>query len=143
MVRVDRRTLGRAMNARGKGNRMKRIAAAIMLTLMLGLQMTAAQAVKQPHGPNRIVGTNHGEVLRGGNGPDAIYGLGGKDIIWGNRGPDKMYGGRGNDRLHGYGSGNAPDVLVGGPGRDTCVGTRNDTFRGCEHKVIRRGLGPR
>lgn len=123
---------------------MKRVGMTTMLAVIFAAQFwTGAQAAKQPHGPNVIQGTNHGEVLRGGNGPDLIYGLGGKDIIWTNRGPDSAYGGKGNDRLHGYGAGESKDFLDGGAGHDVCVGTKHDRFRNCEVVVIRRGLGPR
>ena len=94
-------------------------------------------------GPDVIEGTSAGEVLYGGRSPDVIYGRGGDDTLWGQRGPDRLYGGKGNDRVNGYGSGNARDLLVGGPGKDRCTGTVHDTFKGCEIVRVRRGLGPR
>lgn len=115
----------------------------IATSAALMLNPVAALAQKQPHGPTRIVGTPHADVLRGGNSPDVIFGRGGPDRIWGNRSPDVLHGGRGNDVLHGFGSGSTHDVLDAGKGHDTCIGTKRDTFRSCEKVVIRKGLGPR
>ncbi len=115
----------------------------IATAVVVALTPLAAQAQKQPAGPNRIVGTPHADVLRGGNGPDVIFGLGGRDRIWGNRSPDVLHGGRGNDVLHGFGSGNTRDILRGGKGHDTCIGTSHDVFRSCENRIVRKGLGPR
>ena len=114
----------------------------LCLALILALAAPAV-AVKQPAGPDRIVGTRHADVLQGGNSPDVVIGKAGADRIWGNRAPDVLRGGPGRDVLHGFGSGAARDVLRGGRGRDRCIGTLRDVFRSCEVKVVRRGLGPR
>jgi Ca2+-binding RTX toxin-like protein len=102
-----------------------------------------------------ITGTTRGDVIAGMNGAQVIYGRGGDDRINGGRGPDILhggigddrlttgkggateaaYGGLGNDLLKDFASGQSPGLLVGGHGRDRCIGDKHDTFRGCE--VIR------
>src|SRR6185369_16605720 len=69
-------------------------------------------------GPNQIVGTVAGDVLRGTFHVDRMYGGAGNDRLTGLDGSDVLVGGPGND------------VLVGGPGRDhfrfnTALGARN------------------
>jgi Ca2+-binding RTX toxin-like protein len=75
-----------------------------------------------------IVGTKHGDVLRGTGKKDVICGRGGNDVIKGGGGNDILDGGPGKDRLSGGvgldrifgGSGN--DVLSGNKGRDRLDG---------------------
>ena len=50
---------------------------------------------------------------------------------------EAAYGGRGDDVLKDFASGQSPGLLVGGPGRDRCIGDKLDTFRGCEVVKIR------
>ena len=69
-------------------------------------------------GPNQIVGTATGDVLRGTFHVDRMYGGAGNDRLIGLDGSDVLIGGPGND------------VLVGGPGRDhfrfsAALGARN------------------
>lgn len=63
------------------------------------------------------------DVCRGGSGNDKVYcGPGRRDIAMGGSGRDALLcrDGRGGSKLN------------GGPGVDTCVGDRGDTFRSCE-----------
>ena len=84
-----------------------------------------------------LVGSNAGDVIRGGNvantilgrgGDDVIDGRGGADILKGEGGADELIGGEGFDRLEG-GAGNdvlrggaAVDELFGGDGADILFG---------------------
>jgi hypothetical protein len=121
------------------------LVAAAALAGMLGLPAQASSATV-------VTGTTQGDVIAGMNGPQVIYGRGGDDRINGGKGPDILhggigddrlttgkggateaaYGGLGNDLLKDFASGQSPGLLVGGRGRDRCVGDKHDTFRGCE-----------
>jgi hypothetical protein len=50
-----------------------------------------------------FLGTSHGDVLSGGNGPESFFGMGGDDTISGAGGDDRLLGGDGNDSLAGGG----------------------------------------
>ena len=73
----------------------------------------------------RIIGTRHRDVLKGGDGDDLILGLAGNDRIAGNAGHDRIIGGLGIDRMRG---GDGDDIFVFGsiaqfgPGYDGPVG---------------------
>jgi Ca2+-binding RTX toxin-like protein len=104
-----------------------------------------------------VTGTAQGDVISGMNGAQIIHGRGGDDRINGGKGPDVLYGGpgddrlttgkggateaayggRGNDVLKDFASGQSPGKLVGGSGRDRCIGDKHDTFRGCEVVKVR------
>jgi hypothetical protein len=76
-------------------------------------------------GRDVIDGRGGNDVICGGAGRDKIRGGGGRDHIDGGGGIDKLYGQRGNDVLHagplnGGRITDVPDLLKGGPGRDTC-----------------------
>jgi len=88
-----------------------------------------------------IVGTSHGDVLMGTDGPDLIVGgsgddevdgLAGRDTICGGPGDDVLVGGRADDRLFGRGGddelhgGTRFDLLNGGAGNDVLFGDQGD-----------------
>ena len=52
-------------------------------------------------GIERIIGSDHVDVLTGDSGPNELYGLGGADELNGNGGDDKLQGGAGADELDG------------------------------------------
>jgi len=126
------------------------VAVAVLAIVLGGL---AAQA----ESPTVVTGTPMGDHITGMNGGQIIYGRGGDDVINGGRGPDVLfgglgddrlttgkggateaaYGGRGNDLLKDYASGQSAGLLVGGPGRDICIGDKHDTFQGCEVVKLR------
>ena len=120
-----------------------------------------AGPVAQASNPTVVSGTTRGDRIAGMNGSQIVYGRGGADRINGGRGPDIIYGGLGddvlttgkggateaayggpgNDLLKDFASGQSPGLLVGGPGRDRCVGDKHDTFRGCEVIKLRPHWG--
>jgi Ca2+-binding RTX toxin-like protein len=79
-----------------------------------------------------VVGSSHGDVIRGngganelagGAGGDTVFGLGGDDVLFAGQ-PGRLFGGdTANNRLEG-GGGN--DMLVGGDGNDTLIGGNGD-----------------
>jgi len=70
-------------------------------------------------GDDSVVGSNAGDLLRGGPGDDTLFG---------NFGPDSLYGDDGFDAL---GGGKGFDLINGGPQGDTSVGgLGNDTLQG-------------
>ena len=87
-------------------------------------------------------GTNHRDMLTGGDGNDTVQGLGGNDVLSGLGGADFLIGGAGNDRLIG-GTGN--DRLIGGAGNDTIIGGIGDDVLiggiGRDRFGLTRGLG--
>ena len=52
-------------------------------------------------GIERIIGSDHVDVLTGDSGPNELYGAGGADELGGNGGDDKLQGGAGADELDG------------------------------------------
>ncbi|HEY3023461.1 MAG TPA: hypothetical protein VGK11_07500 [Actinomycetota bacterium] len=128
----------------------KTISTTILGTAVLAVLL--AGSVAQASNPTVVTGTTKGDRIGGMNGPQTIYGRGGDDRINGGKGPDIIYGGlgddilttgkggateaayggRGNDVVKDFASGQSPGLLVGGPGRDRCIGDKQDTFRGCE-----------
>jgi hypothetical protein len=84
--------------------------------------------------PQEIHGKAGDDFLVGGKSPDIVRGGPGDDRIWTGKGgvPDQAYGGPGDDRLHNVGSGQAGQIIDGGPGYDICAGDKFDTFIGCE-----------
>ena len=71
------------------------------------------------YGIERIVGSQHDDVLRGSARPDDLQGWEGGDRILGYGGNDGLDGGQGNDFLQG---GDGSDRLFGGDGLDRLVG---------------------
>lgn len=67
----------------------------------------------------KLIGTQDGDNLSGGDGNDVIKGLGGDDTLDGGDGSDLLVGGGGDDMLLG---GHKADTLVGGAGDDSLVG---------------------
>ncbi len=63
----------------------------------------------------RLIGSDHPDVLTGDDGRNLISGVGGADRIDGMGGRDVQRGGIGDDRIHG---GDGHDVHYGGPGAD-------------------------
>jgi hypothetical protein len=121
------------------------------------LAALVAGPVAEASNPTVVTGTSQGDQIQGMNGPQIIYGRGGDDQINGGKGPDIVYGGlgdddlttgkggateaayggRGDDVLKDFASGQSPGLLVGGKGRDECIGDKLDTFRSCEVIKIR------
>jgi hypothetical protein len=52
---------------------------------------------------SEFLGSSHGDLLSGGNGPESFFGMGGDDTISGGGGDDRLLGGAGNDSLTGGG----------------------------------------
>lgn len=74
----------------------------------------------------RLIGSDHDDVLHGNNGANIIYGGSGNDTIYGGGGDDVLYGGDGSDTLYG---GDGSDILYGGAGTNALYGgAGNDTF---------------
>jgi Ca2+-binding RTX toxin-like protein len=67
-------------------------------------------------GFERVLGSQHGDMLIGSNGEDTLHGSGGFDYLAGGWGRDQIRGGAGNDTLDGGAGRNA---LIGGDGRDS------------------------
>ncbi len=90
-------------------------------------------------GIENVIGSQHGDllrgdaqanVLRGGEGPDEIRGNEGRDEVVGGFGNDRLFGGKARDMLDG---GKGKDQLDGGDGDDTCVpGPDPDSWTRCE-----------
>ena len=72
-------------------------------------------------GRDRLVGGPALDNLFGGPGPDRLIGRDGKDFLAGDRGNDSLFAGPG-----------LPDLMLGGKGRDRCVGQGRDRVGGCE-----------
>lgn len=77
-------------------------------------------------GNDRMIGSQRGETLRGGDDDDRIYGNKGNDRLFGGDEDDRLYGGSGDDRLSG---GDGSDRLTGGVGKDILTGgSGRDSF---------------
>jgi RTX calcium-binding nonapeptide repeat (4 copies)/Glycosyl hydrolase catalytic core len=104
-----------------------------------GVSLTAAGAASNPrcHGvAATLIGSPHGDRLRGTKGPDVIVGFagndkidgrGGDDLICARRGDDEVTGGPGDDRVLG---GPGSDDIRGGAGRDIIRGGSDVDFCG-------------
>ena len=68
-----------------------------------------------------IVGSQHGDTLRGDSQDNALTGGDGNDTLFGQLGNDTLYGGAGNDTLYG-GRGSDIYVFERGDGADTIRG---------------------
>ena len=62
-----------------------------------------------------LMGTNFGDLIRGGGGADRIVGLASQDCLNGGTGNDTVLGGPGADTIR---SGRGNDTVTGGPGSD-------------------------
>lgn len=71
----------------------------------------------------RIIATNHNDILRGDNGTTQFFGQAGNDILRGGAGDDFLHGQNGNDLLAG---GAHNDTLRGGQGADTFIFNHGD-----------------
>ncbi|MGA0531312.1 calcium-binding protein [Hansschlegelia sp. KR7-227] len=86
--------------------------------------------------PNRWVGSNVQDFIRGNGGNDTLYGQAGdRDDLFGGDGNDLIYGGSGSDFIHGDSGrdrlfgGSGSDRLFGGVGNDVMTsGGGNDMF---------------
>lgn len=95
-------------------------------------------------GDDRMFGRFGNDRMFGGAGNDELEGGRGADLLDGGSGSDRLNGGYGNDVVRG-GAGNdsivarsgGRDRIDCGPGKDTAVGDRGDTFTGCE--TVKRG----
>jgi len=85
-------------------------------------------------------GTNHNDVITGGNQNGRLFGLGGNDILNALGGFDFLFGGAGDDTLNG---GTGKDFLFGNAGDDTLNGDEgNDRlFGGSGNDSLDGGLG--
>jgi Ca2+-binding RTX toxin-like protein len=128
---------------------------------VVAMSLLVVGSAAKASNPTVVTGTTVGEQITAMNGPQIMYGRGGADHINGGRGPDILYGGLGDDRLttgkggateaafggpgndvlRDFSSGQKRGLLVGGPGRDRCVGDKHDTFRGCEVIKLRPHWG--
>ncbi len=78
-------------------------------------------------------GTNHDDVINGGEGDDRIWGEVGNDVITGGDGLDRIYGDsnsldgtyHGNDQIF---AGNGNDIVIGGGGDDLIYGEAGDDY---------------
>jgi len=74
----------------------------------------------------RINGSEHDDLIVGGNQRDELHGREGNDELRGGRGEDELQGGAGDDLLVGGGADDFDaDFFVGGRGDDTIVGGEN------------------
>jgi len=77
-----------------------------------------------------VIGSLHGDLLKGSGVDNTLQGLGGDDVLFGYAGDDTLEGGEGGDFLHG---GPGSDAINGGAGADTClVGPDGGTTSACE-----------
>ena len=108
------------------------------------VQQVAGSSAKDTHGDldtltgiEKVIGTDHADVLLGSSGNDHFVGNDGNDTIIGNHGNDELHGGAGNDVIDG---GSGADLIYGDAGNDTLSGGNeadlldggadNDTLRG-------------
>jgi len=121
----------------------------MLMVATLVLASGVVLAVERSGGPGNdlLIGTNRGDILKGGRGDDEIRGLGnpgsqfddlhgglGRDVIYGGpggwdfldggKGPDVLYGGAGTDDMFGV---TGEDVLYGGDGNDYLDGRDEGT----------------
>jgi len=92
------------------------------------------------NGDDDLIGRGAGDGLAGGNGEDRAHGGPGNDFLTGDTGRDMLLGRTGNDILIEHGR--APNLILAGRNRDTCIGTYRvppNIQRGCE---IRRATLP-
>ena len=92
-------------------------------------------------GPDYILGSSQGDLLRGYGGDDQfndVHGNMGDDTLLGGKGDDWVVGGKGQDLLHGE-AGN--DIVYGNLGDDTCYGWEgDDLMRGGQGNDLLNGL---
>jgi hypothetical protein len=118
---------------KGRSISMRLRALLILATTLLGVMVLsgAALAVTKTcsnnpcvgtKGPDRLIGTDVKNEIRGLLGPDYIAGKPRADDLYGNRGKDEVRAGNGRDRVFG---GRGQDELYGGGGNDT-MNSRDD-----------------
>lgn len=77
-----------------------------------------------------VMGSPHGDLIKGSGVDNTLQGLGGDDVLFGSGGDDTLEGEAGGDFLDG---GPGSDLLDGGVGPDTClVGPDGGTTAACE-----------
>lgn len=84
-------------------------------------------------GPDKINGTPGRDFISGLDGNDRLRGKGGADTLIAGNGKDRLYGGEGDDTLRAVEPDGRVDVLIGGPGDDTCTMRVGDRAFSCEH----------
>jgi serralysin len=97
----------------------------------------------------KLIGSNFGDRMAGGDANELIYGMKGVDQLKGGNGNDKLYGGDGNDKILGNGGndvsygGNQNDVISGEDGNDKLYGdASNDKLDGgVENDTLTGGTG--
>ena len=120
------------------------VVVAVLASLMLALAGPAeAKQIRGTKGPDRIVGTGKGDVIKALRGNDRVRGRGGRDRLVGGRGADRLLGGRGADRLNAV-DGRRDRLVSGGPGKDVCRVDAADRARmkSCETVKIVKPGGP-
>lgn len=83
------------------------------------------------HGVDRLVGGKGWDIFRGGTGNDRQIGGPGNDLFYRSDGKDRLEGGGGDDDIDAQ-DGQPGDVVIGGPGEDTCRRDAGDTVQSCE-----------
>jgi dipeptidyl aminopeptidase/acylaminoacyl peptidase len=97
---------------------------------------TAAEIILGGSGADTIFAGGGNDIVVGGPGHDFVSGGPGDDRLVGGQGRDRLYGGKGNDVL--YARDSEPDLVDGGPGRDTALyddgslGNARDRLRSIE-----------
>lgn len=151
---------GRIGSRRGhaRANALRLMASA---ALALGAALSAAPSASACCWDNdrTIVGTPHGDDIRGTArdediltkggadtararaGHDVVSGGDGRDDLAGQAGPDRLFGGRGDDTLSGVAgeADTAFDVLFCGAGTDTAFADRIDRVSDTCERVFREG----
>lgn len=135
----------------------------VALTVDLAAPSQAA-AHDDVTGFERVIGSNHDDVLTGSGGPDEFWGGGGDDVLVGRGGDDDLRGDEGADRIDGgpgddfgFGGSHADVIALGegddrastladhhrdrvdcGPGRDAGQLDDGDRRAGCEQLELRK-----
>jgi Ca2+-binding RTX toxin-like protein len=121
------------------------VGSAAGVTISMGNNFTGSGQGDRLISIEKVEGSEHNDVLNGGNSADTLSGLGGDDRISGGNaadtidggdGNDTLDGGNDNDRIHGgagndrVDGGNGNDVLTGGDGNDTIKGGNGNDIIG-------------
>jgi Ca2+-binding RTX toxin-like protein len=139
-------------SAMGKPSRYRRLGAALLLLVCVGLVFAASLEALRPLCGGRVAtiasndrmiqGTRGPDVIVGGRGPNVIFGAGGNDVICGGFGRDRIHGKRGNDTIDGK---RDADVVHGGRGSDEVDGgaDRDEVFGDSGNDAVHGGPGNR